>query len=100
MTPLKYFGLNGERAVIDIESLVDVVRGPSGKQPGWRALITYSPEQKKFLELRDAPPDVRGNSRSETEEVTESYVQGTFGLSTTQIAQMISQPKLWVLVEK
>ncbi len=82
MIPLKYVDLKGEKQVTDIDSLVDIVRGPSGRQYGWRALITYAPREGMFLELRDAPPDVRGESRSETEEVSAGYVESTFGLST------------------
>ena len=98
--PLKYVDLKGQNRVIDIDSLVDVVSGPSGKQPGWRALITFSPSEGVFLELRDAPPDVRGNSRSEAEEVTVDYVEMTFGLTRGQISQLRSRPTDWVFVER
>lgn len=100
MIPLKYIDLKGENQVTDIDSLVDVVRGPSGKQQGWRALITYAPSEGVFLELRDAPPDVRGDSRSETEEVTSNYVQVTFGLTPAQISQLRNGPRDWVLIER
>ena len=100
MIPLKYVDLKGQNQVTDIDSLVDVVRGPSGKQQGWRALITYAPSEGVFLELRDAPPDVRGESRSETQEVTPGYVEVTFGLTPAQIAQLRITPNNWVLIER
>jgi hypothetical protein len=98
--PLKYVDLKGEKQVTDIDSLVDIVRGPSGKQHGWRALITYAPREGMFLELRDAPPDVRGDSRSEAEEVSASYLESTFGLSTEQIKRLCDRPHDWILLER
>lgn len=100
MIPLKYVDLKGEKRVIDIDSLTDVVRGFSGKQPSWRALITYAPREGIFLELRDAPPDVRGDSRSETEEVTAGYIGATFGLTPEQIKQVRDRPEGWILLER
>lgn len=100
VNPLKYVDLKGQYQVTDVDSLVDVVRGPSGKRPGWRALITYAPSEGVFLELWDAPSDVRGESRSEAAEVTPDYVQVTFGLAGSQMAQLRSRPDSWFLVER
>ena len=100
MIPLKYISLDGELRVVALDSVVDVVRGPSGKRQGWRALVTYAPDEKVFIELRDAPPDVRGNSRSEAEEVGVSYVEATFGMTAAQIAQVVDKPRDWMLLEQ
>lgn len=94
--PGTYQSKDGSEKSFDLDTVIDVVRGYSGQQPGWTALIVFLPKEEVFVELRSSPPDIRGNSRGEEEEVSEEYLLKNFQLSTTDINQFRAKPKKWV----
>lgn len=99
MMPLKYLGVDGVEAILDLDGVVDIARGPSKKKIGWSALIVFDPKSESFVELRDSPSDVKGNSRDEAEEVTVSYISSSFSIDERKILEVRNNPNGWKLVD-
>ncbi len=97
--PASYISLKGRKKTFDLDSVVDFVAGKSGKRPEWKALIVYVVVDSIFIELRDAPPDLRGNSKSESEEVTEDYLVQNFSVTHDQIKVFKLDPKQWQFID-
>ena len=93
--PAQFIAADGTPKKFDLDEVVDVVEGLSGKRKNWNALIVYSKNLRVFIELRDAPPDFRGNSPSECEEVNEQYIESVFGITAQEIAVFKNSPKSW-----
>jgi len=98
--PCKYDSLSGDRRTTDLDLVVDIVRGYSAKRPQWAATLIFDPESRAFIELRDSPPDVRGNSEDEAEEVDAEYMVSAFGLEFTQISSIVSNPYEWKWIDQ
>jgi hypothetical protein len=99
MMPSTYISLDRREVGMDLDNVFEVVRGYSKKRPGWLCLIVYVPETRAFVELRDAPADVRGNSRDEAEEVTDGYLASGYGLTTKAIESIRLSPAEWNLMD-
>lgn len=99
MITCDYLDLTGNVQFYDLDAVVDIVRGESPKKTGWVALIVFEPGSKKFIELRDSPPDPRGNSKDEAEEVEESYVVSNFQLSESDINAIKKGSSDWIFID-
>jgi hypothetical protein len=97
--PCKYVALDGSSRVLDLDQVVDVVKGPSGRRSDWEALVVYDAGTGAFVELRDAPQDFKGNSEDHAEEVTEQYVCESFGIAAEELKGMRKAPRKWTLIE-
>ena len=98
--PCDYDSLAGVRRTIDLDVVVDVVRGYSARRPGWAATLVFDPASRAFVELRDAPPDVRGNSADEADEVDAEYMAEAFGLSSAQLSSIVASPEKWRWIDQ
>jgi hypothetical protein len=98
MMPCKYVALDGSSGEIDLDSVIDVVLGYSARRSNWTATIIYDQRHDLFVELRSAPPDFRGNSADEAEEVSERYLADAFSLSESQIRDVRRNPDTWSLI--
>jgi len=98
MMPCSYTSLTKVQRTLDLDSVVDVVLGYSGRRSGWTATLVFDPESGTFVELRSAPPDVRGNSADEAEEVDAEYMASTFGLQPNQLSAVAERPESWRLL--
>ncbi len=99
MMPLKYVGTDGAEKMLDLDDVIDIARGPSKKKIGWSALIVFDPKSESFVELRDSPPDVKGNSRDEAEEVAASYISSAFNIDEGQVLTVRNNPGSWRFVD-
>ncbi len=99
MMPLKYLGTEGVEKMLDLDNVVDIARGPSKKKLGWSALIVFEPDSESFIELRDSPPDVKGNSRDEAEEVTATYISSAFNIDERLVLEIKNNPSDWRFVD-
>lgn len=99
MITCDYLDSSGTLQSYNLDSVVDIVRGKSRKKIGWTALIVFDPESKKFIELRDSPPDPRGNSKDEAEEVQESYIISNFELNESDIYQIRKKSFEWFFID-
>lgn len=97
--PCPYTALDGSRESLDLDSVVDVVRGKSLYRPDWQALVVYLPSSSRFIELRDSPPDVRGNSRDEAVEVSAEYLTQAFALTESQLNMLRTSPRTWKMID-
>jgi hypothetical protein len=100
MVPCDYLAKDGSRRTFDLDAVFDLVSGYSARHKEWTALLIYVPAIQAFVELRSSPPDVRGNSADEAEEVDEPYIRETFGLSQTQLSSIQANPKGWRFVDQ
>ena len=98
MMPCSYMSLNKVWRNLDLDSVIDVVLGYSGIRSGWTSTLVFDPESGAFVELRSAPPDVRGNSADEAEEVDAEYMIRTFGLQQNQLSSVAERPQSWKLL--
>ncbi len=99
MINCEYVDLDGQKQTYDLDAVVDIVRGKSQKKSDWVALIVFDPASSKFIELRDSPPDPRGNSKDEAEEIDESYLLSHFQLGQLDISSIRGNPTGWVFVD-
>lgn len=97
--PCKYLGIDGVERLLDLDNVIDIVRGSSKKKVGWSALIVFDPISKSFVELRDSPPDVKGYSKDEAEEVTVSYISLAFSIDERQVLNIRNNPDSWQFVD-
>lgn len=99
MIRCEYIDLNGKKQVCDLDSMVDIVRGQSKKKRGWVALIVFDPASNKFIELRDSPPDPKGYSKDEAEEIDDNYILNNFNLKKENISFIRRNPSVWVFID-
>lgn len=100
MIPCEYSALDGSVKVLDLDTVFDVVLGYSARRTQWAATIVFNPGSGSFVELRSSPPDYRGNSREEAEEVSDRYVRDTFCLENDQLQAVRNGPDRWVLISR
>ena len=98
--PCDYLAKDGSRKDFDLDAVFDLVSGYSKRRKEWTALLIYVPATRAFVELRSAPPDVRGNSPSEEEEVDDLYIHEAFGLSKAQLTTVVNNPKGWQFIDQ
>ncbi len=99
MMPSDFVATNGTTKSFDLDNVYEIVRGYSGKCKGWTSLVVYEPMHDVFIELRSSPPDIRGNSKDEAEEVLRAYIVKSYGLGEGEIAMIRSKPSRWRLVD-
>ena len=97
--PCKYIGVDGTEKSLDLDNVIDIARGPSKRKPGWIALIVFEPDSRDFVELRDSPPDVKGNSKDEAEEVTAAYIATAFKIDEKLISRIEKNPHDWRFID-
>jgi len=100
MMPCDFLTLDGGSSVLDLDSVYDIVNGPSGKRAGWSALIIFDPQSDGFIELRSSPPDVRGASADEAEAVTDGYLADQFNLTVDQLIAVRTRPANWIFLDR
>lgn len=100
MIPCKFVALDGSTKILDLDSVFDVILGYSGSRPDWTATIIYEPVVGCFVELRSSPPDYRGNSAEEAEEVSDKYMRDMFDLGDDQLEAVRRDPSHWKLITK
>lgn len=99
MMPCKYLSIDGVEKTLDLDTVIDIARGASKKKIGWSALIVFDPHSKTFVELRDSPQDVRGNSKDEAEEVTVSYISSAFNIDIKIVSDIENNLEEWRFVD-
>jgi hypothetical protein len=99
MMPSDYVARDGTKRDFDLDSLLEIVGGYSNRRKGWTAILVYVPESGAFVEVRSSPPDVRGESDDEAEEVDASYILEAFSLSKAQLQDAISKPAAWRFID-
>lgn len=100
MMPCNFTALDGSIKEFDLDTVFDVVLGYSAHRPKWTATVVFDPSRGSFVELRSAPPDYRGNSAEEAEEVSDQYMDDAFQLSATQLDAVRRAPAKWILVNR
>lgn len=98
--PCNFTALDGSIQQLDLDSVFDVVLGYSFHRPKWTATVVFDPVRGSFVELRSAPPDYRGNSADEAEEISDQYMIDAFQLSATQLDEVRRAPAKWLLVNR
>ena len=93
--PCAFTTKSGATQHVDLDAVVDVARGPSGRKPTWMALVIYDPQSDLLIELRDSLKDFAHGTPDEAEEVGLEYVQENFGLSAAQLSELRQRPKRW-----
>lgn len=96
----KYTALDGGTVSFDLDDVVEVAKGFSQLKEGWHSFIVYNVPTRSLVELRSSPPDYKGNSADEAEEVTEEYVCDTFQLEPAQMSELRATPRRWQLVNR
>jgi len=96
----EYKALDGSTVAFDLDAVVQVVKGYSQHKPGWQSFIVYNVPTRSFLELRSSPPDHKGNSPDEVEEVTERYVCDTFRIEPAEVSALRASPRKWQLINR
>ncbi len=99
MMPSDFVDRDGTTKSFDLDNVYEIVRGFSGKCKGWTSLVVYEPTHDVFIELRSSPPDIRGNSKDEAEEVLSAYIAKSYGLGDGEIAVARLKPTEWRLVD-
>lgn len=99
MIPSDYQTADGATRYFDLDAVKEVVRGYSAKQPGWTSIVVYYPKDDVFIELRSSPPDIRGNSKDEAEEITYEYIMEAYGLDEDKVEMVRSHPDSWRLID-
>jgi hypothetical protein len=94
-----FVALDGTKKTFDLDEVVEVVRAFSGTHEGWTSLVVYEPTHDAFIELRSSPPDIRGISKDEAEEVLPKYLAAYYGLDENKVANVRDNPKEWKLVD-
>ena len=99
MMPGDFIAIDGTTKSFDLDNVYRIVRGFSGKCKGWTSSVVYEPTHDVFIELRSSPPDIRGNSKDEAEEVLPAYIVKLYGLGDSEIALARSKPTEWKMVD-
>lgn len=100
MMPGRYLASDGSTKNFDLDAVVDCIEGGSPRRKGWAALVVYDPTHDVFIELRDSPPDVRGISQSECEEISPVEIAASYGVSETVCMQIRKDPHAWHLINQ
>jgi len=100
MMPCNFTALDGSIQEFDLDSVIDVVLGYSAHRQNWTATVVFDPARGSFVELRSAPPDYRGNSAEEAEEVSDQYIRDAFQFNATQLDEARRAPAKWILVNR
>jgi hypothetical protein len=100
MMHCNYVAIDGSKKDFDLDAVVDVVRGFSGIRSKWESILVFDPDSKVFIELRDSPPNVHGDSQGECEQVTDEYLISHCQLTIEDIAFIRENPEKWKLVDK
>ena len=100
MMPAKYIAADGSEKNFDLDAVIDCIEGVSSKRVGWNSLIVYYPTHDVFIELRDSPPDIRGNSISECEEISSKEIIKNYHVSETIFIQIKQNPHKWNLIDQ
>lgn len=100
MMPASYIRSDGGVSEVDLDRAVDVIDGWSEIEHGWQGFIIYSPDDDRFIELMSTVPDVRGNSDSRSVEVDAEYIEATYGLTSSQIANLRRSPSQWEFIKQ
>ena len=95
-----FISLNGTVKLFDLDNVCEVVRGHSEKHNGWTSLVIYEPTHDAFIELRSSPPDIRGNSKDEAEEIKTTDITNFYGLSESEIVSVRSASTEWRLIDR
>lgn len=98
--PCDYVAIDGSIKPFDLDLVIDIADGYSGKKNGWSALLIFLPKEGAFVELRSSPPDVRGNGPSEQEEVDDAYIASIYQLNELQIVSIKTKPTSWKFVQR
>jgi hypothetical protein len=89
---------DGSIAEFDLDAVFDIIRTCSVEKPGWMCLVVFDPISKEFIELRDSPPDYRGNSKDEAVEATKKMLH-SYGLSEDQLSLIQKNPTNWKIID-
>ena len=95
-----YTDEKGRIVDFDLDSAKLLVASQSGKRRGWSAVLVYVPATQAFVELRSSPPEFRGNSQDEAEQVDAAYVLSAFQLSSADMARVIDSPSTWRPIDR
>lgn len=79
MMPANFVAIDGTSKSYDLDNVYDIIQSFSGVLPQWTSLVIYEPAHDTFVELRSAPPDIRGGQASEAEEITLDYFEKYYG---------------------
>ncbi|GHC99132.1 hypothetical protein GCM10007320_55450 [Pseudorhodoferax aquiterrae] len=96
----EYRSLDGSTVAFDLDDVVQVAKGYSQLKKGWHSFIVYDVPTRAFIELRSSPPDYKGNSADEVEEVTEQYVCATLLIEPSRLSALRASPRKWQLVNR
>ena len=100
MMPCEYKAIDGSTRKIDLDAVVDVAIGMSARRSDWSATVVYDSANGVFVELRDSPPDYKGNSTDEAEEVLLDYISEAYGIDKNAIESFLRSPQTWKLVNQ
>jgi hypothetical protein len=96
-----YKNRSGVPTDFDLDAVALIVAShSSGSRPAWSATLVYVPATQAFVELRSSPPDIRGYSQDEAEEVDAAYVQSTFHVSGEDMARISANPSAWRPIDR
>lgn len=85
MIPLTLTRLNGKTVNVDLTRLQRLAEGTSQLRPGWASTLTFCQELDGFVELSEAPQDVRGNSQGAALEVDDTYAERVYGKTRADV---------------
>lgn len=100
MMPCNYVAADGSKKDFDLDAVYEVIRAYSRKRAGWTSLVIYEPSHDVFIELRDSPQDVRGNSQDEAEEISPAEIAAHYGIAETVCLQIRKNPRTWRLIDQ
>jgi len=81
MIGLQFKRADGTYARADMAQLKKLADGISQIHKNWSGTLVYCKEFDCFIELSEAPADIRGNSEGAAVEVDENYARSVYGLS-------------------
>jgi hypothetical protein len=99
MMPSDYIATDGSKRFFDLDAVVSFLEGYSSKRKGWTSLVVYAPSLDVFIELRSSPPDIRGGSADEAEEISPTEIAAVYGVPETACMQMRKNPRGWKLID-
>lgn len=99
MMPSDFIAADGTIKTFDLDNVYEIIRGFSEMRKGWTSLVIYEPTHRAFIELRSSPPDIRGTSQDEAEEVSATYITKGYGLSQGEVNTARLKPTEWRLID-
>lgn len=100
MMPGKYVAKDGSVRDFDLDAVISFLESDVSRRQGWGSLVVYYPSKDIFIELRDSPSDVRGNSQSECEEISPAEIAAQYGIAETTCMQIRKNPRGWRLIDQ